>query len=80
MNSSINPILQRRSKLVALQFHPNCKTLSMVARLISSEITAMAWASKLRCTGPDASGNALSSPDRPPRYLPMAADLQPVPS
>ena len=38
----------------------------MVARLISSEITAMAWASMLSCTGPDASGNALSSPDRPP--------------
>jgi hypothetical protein len=48
----------------------------MVARLISSEITAMAWASMLSCTGPDASGNALSSPDRPPWCLPMAADLQ----
>jgi len=56
----------------------------MVARLISSEITAMAWASMLRCTGPDASGNALSSPDRPPgtcQWLPISSQSQaPVPS
>ena len=52
----------------------------MVARLISSEITAMAWASMLSCTGPDASGNALSSPDRPPpgacQWLPISSNTK----